>query len=263
MSKGLLTALLFTVAGLTLSAKEVPAEMAKQTAIYFYYQRINQFKITAFPEISITKTFLQESDGKPVYYLFNMEPTGYIAVSADDAVIPVLAYSFSGTFSRENAPPAFVAWMKQYEDQIQDARVKNLVQTPAVKAVWDQFTGPYVQNSLGSVRNAVAPLIVSNWDQGFPYNEQCPADAAGPSGHALVGCVPVCLGQLMYYYRWPKTGIGSYSDQDPTYGTLSANFGATTYAWDNMINTSSASNPGIAKLLFHLGVSCDLVYGPT
>ena len=271
MLKGIFLGLILAIAGLTGFSKEISPDVAKQVAIYFYCERINQFHPTGISEINVVETFFQSVSGKTVYYVFNMEPAGYIAVSADDAVTPLLAYSFTGTYSRDRAPSQFIAWMKQYEEQISDAQIKNLAPTPAIEKVWNKYRAAptpsgAVMNGSGDnsqvVRHAVAPLIISNWDQGVPYNEQCPADAAGPGGHTLVGCVPVCMGQLMYYYRWPQTGIGSYSYNDSTYGIISADFGGTTYEWTNMTNTSTISNPGIARLLFHLGVSCDLVYGP-
>jgi len=90
----------------------------------------------------------------------------------------------------------------------------------------------------------------------------CPADPAGPGGHCVAGCVPVCMAQVMYYFRWPETGTGSYTYTEPNYGVLSANFGQTAYRWEQMTNSINRSNPAIAELIYHLGVSCDLQYGP-
>ena len=282
MSKRLFLGLFLAVAGLTSMSKEVPIDVAKHAGIRFYNERINQFRPVGYPEIKVTGTFIQQVNGTAVYYIFNMEPIGYIVVSADDAVTPFLAYSFDGPYSGDNAPAQFTAWMKQYEGQIDDAIRHELKPLPAILELWNKYRDTsrvtrdqLPENSKDSVINrgvtrhasrvtpaAVAPLIFSNWNQNAPYNEQCPADPGGPGGHTYAGCVPVCMGQLMYYYRWPDTGTGNYSYLDPIYGTISADFGNTTYEWENMTNSISASNPGIAKLLFHLGVSCDLVYGP-
>ncbi|MEI6682742.1 MAG: C10 family peptidase [Bacteroidota bacterium] len=266
MVKKLCFGLILMLSGMAGFGKEVPVETAKVAGISFYYERINQFRPVALADIRVAGTCYQRVSGVTVYYIFNMEPSGYIAVSADDAVVPVLAYSFEGAYSRDTEPAQFTAWMKQYEEQISHARAEKLAATPPVASLWQKYSKTTELTDLSARRtmhNAVAPLIISNWDQGVPYNEQCPADAAGPGGHTLVGCVPVCLGQLMYYYRWPQTGTGAYSYTDPVYGVISADFGASVYDWNNMTNTSTISNPGIAKLLFHLGVSCDLVYGPT
>ncbi|MBN1199474.1 MAG: C10 family peptidase, partial [Bacteroidales bacterium] len=109
----------------------------------------------------------------------------------------------------------------------------------------------------------VAPLITTRWNQSPWYNEMCPADPAGPGGHCVAGCVPVCMAQVMYYFRWPETGAGSYTYTEPNYGVLTADFGATTYQWNEMTNSITRSNPAVAELIYHLGVSCDLQYGPS
>ena len=270
-AKGVILGLVLALAGVTGFGREVQLADAKQAGLNFYFERINQFLPTPASGIRIIETLTQKSDGRIVYYIFNMEPAGYIAVSAEDAVTPVLAYSFTGSCSLANAPSQFTAWMKQYEAQIAGAIAKNLKASEPVEKAWNRYLVPTAAFEAArrvplpgkpALGNAVAPLIISNWDQPMPYNEQCPPDPAGPGGHTLVGCVPVCMGQIMYYYRWPLKGTGSYSYHDSIYGTLSADFGNTAYDWDNMTNTSTISNPGIAKLLYHLGVSCDLVYGP-
>jgi hypothetical protein len=105
-------------------------------------------------------------------------------------------------------------------------------------------------------------MLVSTWDQGNYYNQMCPADPEGPAGHCYTGCVATAMGQLCYYFRWPDTGTGSYSYTHPDYGTISANFGETEYDWYGMTNHLSEQNPAVAELLFHLGVSVDMDYGP-
>lgn len=210
----------------------------------------------------ITGTRSITRDGKVLYYIFNMSPAGWIAVSADDAAWPVLAYSFEGSYTGENLPPQYVAWMKQYEDELAWMAGHPSEAPLKVSSEWknllsESYTGDYMAKNMVMVK----PLLYSTWDQGAYYNGMCPAVSGGPGGHAWAGCVPTAMGQIMNYYRWPVTGTGSYSYTDPTFGVQSANFGATTYQWDNMPNSISRPNDGIALLLYHLGVSCDLVYG--
>jgi hypothetical protein len=90
----------------------------------------------------------------------------------------------------------------------------------------------------------------------------CPADPAGPAGHCVTGCVATTLGQLVNYFRWPETGTGSYSYECPPYGTLSVDFSNAYYDWDLMETSLAHDNLEVAELLYHLGVSVDMVYGP-
>jgi hypothetical protein len=118
----------------------------------------------------------------------------------------------------------------------------------------------------------VGPLLGNNkWNQTQYYNDLCPSDASGnPSygGHAAVGCGAVVMGQIMRYWKFPTTGTGSHSYSSNNYGTLSANFGATTYHYENMPDKLSSLNhpdscvEAVATLLYHCGVAVNMNYGP-
>ncbi|MCX6245845.1 MAG: C10 family peptidase [Bacteroidetes bacterium] len=245
-----------------LLARQVPVSDAKKAALSFYYERANQYKSIPFSDVQIRETFSVKEKDEPLYYTFNLEPSGYVIVSADDAVPPVLAYSFEGAYSEENQPPQFTSWMRQYARQISFARESNALPSQEAILQWNHLLNTPAA-SLGTFKGQrdVEPMITSNWNQPYPYNEMCPADPAGSNGHAIAGCVPVCMAQIMYYYRWPDHGTGSYTYYDQTYGLQHASFDSTWYRWENMKNMVTTSDPGIAQLIYHLGVSVDLVYG--
>ena len=61
-------------------------------------------------------------------------------------------------------------------------------------------------------------------------------------------------------------GYGSHSYTHSTYGSQSANFGTTTYAWSSMpdsLTTSSSTTQvdAVATLLYHVGVAIEMDYG--
>jgi hypothetical protein len=247
-----------------LFARQVPIEDAKHAALQFYTEKFNQKNSTNHPLLNISGSFVVSNEDLPVYYIFNINEKGFVIVSADDAVAPVLAYSFEGIYSEENPAPQFTAWMGQYARQINFAQKTNANPFPSTISAWNHllYNGPSSFLPSKGTQD-VEPMINSNWNQPFPYNEMCPADPAGSGGHAIAGCVPVAMGQIMYYYRWPDHGSGSYTYFDSTYGTQHVNFDSTWYRWNNMKNTITTSDSGIAQLLYHLGVSVDLKYGPS
>ncbi len=233
-------------------AGTVSPELAQQAAIQFYNRH---------SPAKIENIFIKSDAHLPLYYILNMVPDGWVIISAENTVIPILAYSFSGKYQDYFQAPQFVAWMKQYEDQIVYARQQNIKPSPSVAATWEQLLSDAACHKTRENRT-VDPLLYTHWDQGFPYNEYCPDANGGPGGHAWAGCVPTAMAQVMNYYRWPESGTGSYTYEDPPYGTLTADFGNTYYQWNNMPASINSSNPALAELLFHLGVSCDLQYGP-
>ncbi len=105
------------------------------------------------------------------------------------------------------------------------------------------------------------------WSQETGYNAQCPYDASSKwDSRVLVGCVATAMGQIMRYYKSPSKGSGSHSYTHPTYGTLSANFGSTTYNWSSMPYQLTQSSTGtqinaVSTILYQAGVSVDMDYG--
>ncbi len=223
------------------------------------------------------------ADQVPAYYVLNMNPGGWVIVAADDAAYPIIAYSPDGTAQRDDAPPAYLAWMSKVNDSIRAAAHagarRSVSGTPSsdpattlIAAAWSyldvvNFQPPLrTGNALGStVLTAVAPLLATTWSQGTYYNQFCPADNAGPDRHALVGCCATAFGQILRYYSHPATGNGSHSYYHPTYGTLSANFGTTTYNWAAIPTAGSLStyNSAAATVLSQAGIALDMDYGPS
>lgn len=109
----------------------------------------------------------------------------------------------------------------------------------------------------------VSPLMTTTWNQGCYYNEDCPADGAGVCGNVYTGCAATGLAQVMKYYSHPVNGWGTHSYTAGSYGLQSADFSTANYNWSAMPNSLSSSNAEVAKLMYHLGVSVEMIYGPT
>jgi hypothetical protein len=228
----------------------------------FYYQRVQSFKTVHSDQVYITAVFIVEKDLSLLYYVFNISSGGFVVVSACKATPPVLCYSFTGKYDPQYMPGNFKAWMGQYERQIFYAISAKAERIGEISALWNYYLDTPMALLKPFSGREVLPLTTSTWDQGAFYNEMCPADPAGPGGHCVTGCVATTLGQLLNYFRWPDSGVGSYSYECPPYGTLSADFSSAEYRWDLMETSLNHSNPDVAEILNHLGVSVDMVYGP-
>ncbi len=254
--------LVFALLPLFLLAVRVDPEKAERVARNFYFERASAFHSLKYEEL--TATLLQTvkgSTGQDLYHVISLNSGGFVLVSATDNIIPVLGYSFEGSFNRDLCNAG--SWMARYEAEIQSALELSLAATADVSHEWERLNAV----SSGNLKKltstaAVAPLLVSKWNQDKYYNGDCPTDPAGPGGRCYAVCVATCMGQLMYYYRFPQQGQGSYSYIHPDYGTLSADFGSTVYDWNGMPTSISTTNNPIALLLYHLGVSVDMDYGP-
>ena len=68
------------------------------------------------------------------YYVFNNGSNdGYIIVSGDDRVYPILGYSASGNFSYETIPDNMKGWLQGYADQIRYACTNDIEQDIEIK----------------------------------------------------------------------------------------------------------------------------------
>jgi hypothetical protein len=241
----------------------ISPQQASLVAFNFYSERANLGEHVPLSEISVSHVRSFEKTSAQ-YYVCDMKPNGFVVVSASSKVIPVLAYSFENSFAEESElPEGFLVWMDHYNQQIEYANTNNIIPQIEISNEWQRLLNTnFSINSDFRQLQSVAPLLVSKWDQTSPYNNWCPVDPAGPGGHCYAGCVATAMGQLLYYYRFPQQGQGSYTYTHPDYGTLSADFGATTYCWDAMPTSISKANDAIGQLLFHLGVSVDMDYGP-
>lgn len=245
-------------------ATHVPQQDASKLAVSFYYERANAYKNTAREDIRVVDLFEKTANGLTLYYAINISTGGFVIVSADDRIMPVLAYSFENRYEPTGQPAAFERWMTDYEKQVAWAIENNYPSRESIRSEWERLLTSDTASlkHLKGVTKSVPPMINTTWNQGRYYNAFCPADPGGQDGHAWAGCVPTAMGQIMNYYRWPEHGTGSYTYVHPQYGTLSADFAAADYRWEDMPLTLNRYNDAVAELLYHLGVSVDLDYGP-
>jgi len=247
---------------LQIFGQSVSIEEAKLTAHNFFYERINQYEHISYDDIVVEQIVPVQKNETTVYYVIDINPQGWLLISANKNSIPIPAYSLSSNYSHTKQPPQFTAWVKQYADQIENAIIEKLANEEAALE-WERLLSNdfSLLKTLSKV-NSVEPMLLSNWDQGNYYNQMCPDDPEGPANHCYTGCVATAMGQLCEYFRWPINGTGSYAYEHDTYGTISANFEETIYRWNEMTNEVFSPNLAVAELLFHLGVSVDMVYGP-
>ena len=196
-------------------------------------------------------------------YIYNIGNQGFVIISGNTVLPPVLGWSNQGIFpDLHEAPENFRSWIEHYSEMIDFAVANGIAPEADVQRQWDEAA----QGVFGS-REAqnVDPLVSTRWNQDCYYNEYCPATSGGwwwggPCGHCYAGCVACAMAQVMKYWDYPITGFGSHSYVHSEYGEQSANFAATTYHWDDMPIEVLNSNDAVATLMYHCGVSVNMNY---
>ena len=202
----------------------------------------------------------------PLWYIFQID-SGFVIVSADDAVIPILGYATDNPFVVERIPDNCKAWLQQYADEIELVKSLRLEADETIRQRWIELT----ENRSSGLpdapvnTNSVAPLLTTTWGQSPNYNALCPGSG---SSKAVTGCVATAMAQIINYYEYPVVGYGTHSYTDPTYGVQSVDFSNTTYQYalmPNALNYGSNSTQinAVATLMYHCGVAVNMEYSPS
>ena len=209
---------------------------------------------------------LSNDEGVAYLYVFNYD-NGFVVMAADDRAYPVLGYGEDDIFDINNIPDGMRYYLGYYGRQIQYAIDNELVADEEVAEQWELLRKEgVIMKTRGE--KAVTPLLTTTWNQDWPYNYYAPAcNNYWTNNHCYAGCVATAMSQVMKFWNWPLTGVGEHSYSTSSYGgTLSANFGATTYNWSIMPNSlgsqANAAAQAVALLMYHCGIAVDMDYAP-
>ena len=190
--------------------------------------------------------------------LFELEPEGWLLLSADKKVEPVIGFSFTGHFKwpDEDINNPMYNWFSLYQKQI-----KQIVNDKSLKEhnSWSGAKESAVSKGAAASVIRIKPFMIVNWDQGRNWNQFCPVDIDGPGGHVYVGCVAVSMAQAMSIFKIPEKGQGFNNYLDPKYGSQYVNFGNTYYYWNSM--SPSVADNFNSLILYHCAVSVNMNFG--
>lgn len=221
--------------------------------------------------------------GEPIYYLVRLNPSGFVVVSADDLVEPVVAFSDANDYEPSNEDPLTALLASDLNERIAAAYEFSPGQLQAqsltaTQSKWQELMrratrtpdeiGILSRKTISDVR--VAPLVKTRWSQGsvcsrYCYNYYTP-------NHHLCGCVATAMAQLMYYHRYPAAGIGRRSftvgvaGENRTIYTRGGNASGGPYAWDDMVlspgcSATAEQRQAIGALCYDAGLAVGMKYG--
>lgn len=197
----------------------------------------------------------------PVFYRYNIGDKGFIIISASDLTYPVLAYSFDEIFVEHQGTQYILS---DYTAQIEVLEKSKAVQDSKIAQLWAHYSATdFVSN--GSKGVSLKPLIHTRWNQDKFYNTYCPWDVAAGSYYDYRvpnGCVALAIAQLMFYYRYPETGVGGISYVPAPYPRQTVQFYKAQYNWDAMVNEPLTYTNEIAEIIYHIGVVAKMNYAP-
>ncbi|MBQ9585887.1 MAG: C10 family peptidase [Muribaculaceae bacterium] len=221
---------------------------AEEIATQFTQSKVSQAVNVQWQRVA-PKGTTATADNSLIYVFNRADSHGFIIVAGDDAAVPILAYSTEGNFSYENMPPNLRQWL-----EINKLYVKTCAARQGIARQASQGT-PVVAPLLGDIL----------WGQGTPYNNMCPTYDGDT--HYYVGCVATAATQIMRFHSYPEHGNGSKTIT-VNGQSVTADFGNTTYDWNNMLPTyddvsyTTAQANAVATIAAHFGVAVNMEYLP-
>jgi hypothetical protein len=181
---------------------------------------------------------INDAHGNPAMYVFNFTgDQGYLFVSADYGMQPVLAYFERGEYKKAAAPAGLLKWVNTTMHHIDLVRTGQYNNAQNGKTGWahfglhnsggaamvtpglitDKAAPPPPPNPCTSNPNyssytetTVGPLLPVTWGQDCGYNDDCPNLTCNDcSANAVTGCVATAMAQLIRY--WSPTNSYNYN----------------------------------------------------
>lgn len=224
-------------------------------------------------KLSYVMNYTQNPAQAAVYVFSAPGDKGYLVSPADDRFPALLGYSDTSRIDADNIPPQMQWWLSEYAREMDYAIRNGLIQNVPENI---QMQGIVPANTMEKApRTPIAPLLETKYNQGEPYNNQCPViNYANGSewGRAVTGCVATAMAQMMRYWKYPAAGQGSHSYTcNPSGGQSfveSMDFSTVTFDWDNMLpvytygNYTDTQAAAVAQLMHACGVSVNMTYTP-
>ena len=184
----------------------------------------------------------------------DLQPTGYLVMSADDTLPPVVAFNTIGAYDMPAAHPLPAMLNRQgaiFQKELDKPKTRGNEQAEKNRSRWNSLLGRTRVDSVMPSTVVTQPLLATEWHQDSPYNFFCPS-GDGYGERAITGCVALTVSQLLKYHEWPPSGRGvkSFSDKDSDIqATMKADY-SFPYDW-NLITDEYAGtdekNYGMAE----------------
>lgn len=247
-----------TTRDIIISNNTIPLSAAITTGLNFLQQE------NAGITISLKNAETVVKNGKPYFHIINANK-GFVILSPGSAYIPVLAYDSDNNFSfaDKDINPGLKQWFNKHAIEIDFIRNTHNSYTDSIgkvnKMLWKSYSVAVKKEkevlSINTVKkpnnptpltapmklissvpyaystvSTVGLLCATHWEQDNPFNEYCPSEPNSGTpyaGHAPVGCVPVAMGQIIYYWNTPLAHLAKYN-----FSIMPLDL--TSWTWDGM-----------------------------
>ncbi len=241
---------------ISLEAEDIPiAEIRRAADSWLLRHGAALYKAQHHPAAQSPRRLVDSCQTEMPLVFVPLEPQGYVILTTNTSLPPVIAFSDTATAVSIDAQSDFFALLESqgriFEEILMQPRTRGDEDERAkYETAWSILlndraapTRAYSQgcNEENLDKILVSPFLTSHWNQRYPYNLLSPSSRSGLNNQAASGCVPTALAQILYFHQWPPRGKGSktYTDWNENndahnlFSTLRADF-SRDYAWNLM-----------------------------
>jgi len=213
-------------------------------------------------------------------YIIHLSPQGYMVVSSDTDITPVIAYSYRSDLITEDSPQNIPLHMVTWDMQNRLDAIP-LTSAPIKREnneEWKKFLAEdaLFLRKMGKLAT-FGPWLDTTWGQSGIYDDKCPIDPQ-TGQRSYTGCVATAMAQIINHWEFPPSVSFSspaddyvsslfttpdiFIDADagaygfPSFPALSASLSSIDYNGNGCHPTDGT----IANLMFACGVSVRMQY---
>ena len=276
MRKNFTIFLIFFIISYSLFAKAVDETTAGRVARNFIRSRAQNQNF-----IIKNQEKLLNSENEVVSHIFSLNPRGFIAISTDTNISPVVAYSFHSKFASDREK-----LMSKMLIRDMDLRLKALELTDpqVIKSnqnswqsllQYEENTSRYktFQQWPAQGSTLTGGWITTTWDQSYPYYNFCPLDP-NTGQRCVVGCVATAMSMMINYHGY--VGDVSFNSYEDSYSTNGIDIDSDSLLYDfpgfgelnsyldtvkvHYANDVTLTEEDLAALSFACGISVHMNY---
>jgi hypothetical protein len=191
--------IIFTLLAVSVNLQSAPVDSTKAILIAERFSEFNNLKksvcVSSYATIIHSDVLLA--------YVFPLFNSGFIVVSADDRLTPVISYSDNGIWEKNSPLDQIVKTdlslrLKHYDYQSIDSKHKvqdqwqYLVNSSKNNKIYEQWP-PEGTTSTGG-------WTVTHWNQSAPYNIFCPIKLS-TNQRSVVGCPATAMAQILHFHH--------------------------------------------------------------
>jgi hypothetical protein len=218
---------------------------------------------------SAAKPIYDENGREALAYVFDLSPQGFVVISGDNDLPPVIAYSEHGSFCWDEHPENILLHMLR-EDLRLRLEAVELMDKDKIERYYEQWQGMIAgDEEFLDPGDSWPPAgqtwsggwVESVWHQSAPYNDKCPIDPIDEV-RCYTGCPATAMAQIINFWQYPDSVIfteddsyvSNYAGRVIPIDAPAASMPAIDY------NNGSPSFETAAELSYACGVSIQSVY---